>query len=177
MRKAINKLVAILIASSLVVLGIMAQENDMEEIRAGHPAAQYIYDAINDPSILVDVEQYVSPDYTYFNAGLENPYGTGIEGFENWVNLLKAIMPDSEITVLSVVDGEDLYAIRWLWHGIHSGAYEDPLFGVVEPTGNEVFLEGTYFVRLEDEKAIEGWNYFDWISWYLQIGVMSLPES
>lgn len=158
-----------------MMMQILAE--DKEEIKAGHPAAQYIYDAINDPSVLANVEQFISPEFTYVNAGLENPYGAGIEGFKTWVTLLREILPDSEITVLSEVSGDDLYAIRWLWRGIHSGTYEDPLFGVVEPTGNELVLEGTYFVRIIDDKAVEGWNYFDWISWYVQVGVMTLPPS
>jgi predicted ester cyclase len=54
--------------------------------------------------------------------------------------------------------------------GQHSGSS----FGA-EPTGQSVDFWGISIVRVEDGKIVEGWNCFDMLSMYQQIGWVANP--
>jgi steroid delta-isomerase-like uncharacterized protein len=42
-------------------------------------------------------------------------------------------------------------------------------------TGRRVDFWGTTIVRVEDERIVEGWNTFDFLSMYQQVGVVPTP--
>jgi predicted ester cyclase len=71
--------------------------------------------------------------------------------------------------VRTVADG-DLVAAHCHVTGRHSGA----AFGG-EPTGQSVDFWGIAILRVEDGKIAEGWNCFDMLSMYQQIGWVANP--
>jgi predicted ester cyclase len=86
-----------------------------------------------------------------------------------WKSLVSAV-PDIQVTVEAAIAEDDRLAARCTVRGTHSG----PGLGVA-PAGARIQFSGILFVRVKDEKFIDGWNSFDFLRFYQQIGLIKLP--
>ena len=74
------------------------------------------------------------------------------------------------IEIEDLVAEGDIVAVRWSATGTHRG---DGLGFAA--TGRHVEFSGMTFVRVADGKLAEGWNNFDQLGMFQQLGVVNLP--
>jgi steroid delta-isomerase-like uncharacterized protein len=76
-----------------------------------------------------------------------------------------AAFSDSRVNINHIVAEADMVAVHWTRTATHSG---DALgFGA---TGKTIAFGGTLFVRVENGKLVESWNYFDQAGLLQQLG-------
>ncbi len=81
--------------------------------------------------------------------------GEDVRGEEQrWWEAARAAFPDMEFTVNLVIESGDLVVSNWSVHGHHTGA---PFYDVA-PSGEEVTINGTAILRMQDGKIVEHWG-------------------
>jgi steroid delta-isomerase-like uncharacterized protein len=97
----------------------------------------------------------------------------GKEDFRRFFRSFRDAFPDIHVEIAETVcDGDKMAAICKV-RASHSG----PGLGF-SATNNRVEFSGILMVRLRDDKIVEAWNYYDFISMFGQLGVLSIkpPE-
>jgi predicted ester cyclase len=74
--------------------------------------------------------------------------------------------PDRKVEIEDLIAADDRVAARAIMHATHTG----PL-GDIAPTGKKVRLASTIICRFEEGRIVEGWEIFDKLGMYQQIGV------
>ena len=110
------------------------------------------------------------------------PHGVvhGLDGKETaGLNALKAVhakfnaaFSESRVYINHIVAEADMVAVHWTRTGTHSG---DALG--FPATGKTIAFGGTLFVRVENGKLAESWNYFDHASLLAQLGRPDLARA
>jgi len=101
--------------------------------------------------------------------GLPAPDGKqmkGPEGFKPLFRQFKGAFPDMRIIIDKVVREGDAVACHCTVTGTHTGA------GLGAPSNKPVKFTGITIVRAKDGKLVEGWNAFDFLSCFQQIGML-----
>ena len=89
----------------------------------------------------------------------------GIAAFKAYVRQLRTAFPDICITIEdAMVEGDKILA-RCLVTGCHTGP---GLTGT--PTGKTVTFTGMCLVHTKNDKIQEGWNNYDFLAMYQQLG-------
>ena len=96
----------------------------------------------------------------------------GPQAFRTIFTTFRGAFPDIHITVERTVTESDVVAAYCRVTGTHTG---DSLG--VPPTGKRVDFHGMTILRVGDGMIREGWNCFDFLTMYQQLGVVSLPGS
>ena len=105
------------------------------------------------------------------NDGEGNPL-RGPAGFKTLFRAFTEAFPDIHVTVEETVSEGDRIAARCTVTGTHRGE------GIgVAATDKEIEFTGLVLIRVKDGKFIEGWNQFDFMNMYQQLGVLSLTLS
>jgi predicted ester cyclase len=94
----------------------------------------------------------------------------GPTAFKPVFRTFREALGDLTIEVVRTVVQDDLVAAHCHVTGRHSGS---ALGG--EPTHQPVDFWGIAMVRVEDGQIVEGWNCFDMLSLYQQIGWVATP--
>jgi steroid delta-isomerase-like uncharacterized protein len=94
----------------------------------------------------------------------------GPSDFKTFHAAYRKAFPDMRIHIDHVIAEGDLVAMRWTVAATHRGE----LMGLVA-TGKPSRFEGMSFLRIRDGKIIEGWNVFDQLSMFKQLGVTNIP--
>ena len=84
--------------------------------------------------------------------------------------MFREALGDLSIEVVRTVTEGDVVAAHCHVIGRHTGSS----FGG-DPTGQPVDFWGISIVRVEDGKIVEGWNCFDMLGMYQQIGWVANP--
>jgi predicted ester cyclase len=88
-----------------------------------------------------------------------------------WKSLVSAV-PDIKVTVEATVEEGDTIVARCAVRGTHSGQ------GLgIQPANAPISFGGMTMVRVKDGKFFEGWNNFDFLVFYQQIGLVKLPHA
>jgi predicted ester cyclase len=99
--------------------------------------------------------------------GLEHPDGTAVDGsgaFKAFHKQLCSSFSEIHVDVTETVSQDDLTVARCEVTRVHTGD------GLGLPaTGKRVSFSGMCMVRLQNERAIEAWNSFDFVSMYRQL--------
>jgi steroid delta-isomerase-like uncharacterized protein len=90
----------------------------------------------------------------------------GPAAFKPFWRKFKAAFPDMRITVEQCLIDGDMMAVRCSVTGSHTG---DGL--PVPASGNKAAFTGMCMARIRDGKIAEGWNNFDFMSMYQQLGL------
>jgi steroid delta-isomerase-like uncharacterized protein len=98
--------------------------------------------------------------------GLAGEVMRGPDAFRPFYQTFNAAFPDMHIEVLQTVAQGDMVVAHNRVTGIHTGAS----LGMA-PTGRNVVFEGTSIARVVDDKIVESWNFYDFLSMYQQLGV------
>jgi predicted ester cyclase len=98
------------------------------------------------------------------------PPMVGPEAFKEVFRVFREAFGDLEIAVERTVVEGDVCAAYCRVKGKHVGrALGGP------PTGNPVEFSGTTIARVRDGRLVEGWNTFDFLTMYQQIGWVANP--
>jgi steroid delta-isomerase-like uncharacterized protein len=100
--------------------------------------------------------------------GLPGGPMTGPAAFRAIFGAFRGAFPDIRIEVLRTVTEGDLVTTHCRVTGTHSGA----TLGFA-PTGRRVDFEGMVIARVGNGQIQEGWNCFDFLAMYQQLGVVS----
>ena len=90
----------------------------------------------------------------------------GPEGFKPIFHQFKGAFPDMRIDIDKVVREGDSVACHCTVTGTHTG----PTLGAA--SNNSVSFTGICIVRTRDGKLVEGWNAFDFLGCFQQIGLL-----
>ena len=132
-------------------------------------ASADLIDAFNE----ADWERFrgvLSPDTVYTETGT----GRRVEGAEAYVTLCqgwKVALPDVRGTIRGAIATENQVAQEILWEGTHTGPMETP-GGTLPPSGAEISVEASLWIRFHRDKAQEVHHYLDVLSLLQQIGAI-----
>lgn len=102
--------------------------------------------------------------------GLSGGVIDGPEGFKPFYRVFCGAFADLRVEVSqTVVEGDRVAALCHVT-GLHAG---DALGG--KATGRAIDLWGTTFGRVKDGRIVEGWNTFDFLTMYQQMGWVTSP--
>ena len=96
----------------------------------------------------------------------------GAAEFQRFHSAYRDAYPDVTIEIDDLVAEGDIVAVRWSASGTHRG---DGLGFAA--TGRHVQFSGMTFVRVADGRLAEGWNNFDQLGMFQQLGVVNLPSA
>ena len=94
--------------------------------------------------------------------GLDDLKGNGMAAFKEFYRSFREQFPSIQIEVQDVITEGDLQNCRCL-------------VSVTNDRGEKVQFTGMTIVRIKDGKIIEGWNNFDFLSMYQQLGYKMVP--
>ncbi|MGA8196798.1 MAG: ester cyclase [Acetobacteraceae bacterium] len=101
--------------------------------------------------------------------GIAGPDGkeiTGAAGFKPFFHQFRTAFPDMRITIEDTLVDGDKIAVRCTVKARHTGP------GVMgAPTGKSASFSGMCIARIKDGRIVEGWNNFDFLSLYQQLGM------
>jgi steroid delta-isomerase-like uncharacterized protein len=97
----------------------------------------------------------------------------GPDHFRSHFQVFRGAFPDIHVAVeRTVTEGEFVVA-----HCRVTGTHQGDTLGI-PPTGKQVDFEGVTIVKMVDGLFREGWNFFDFLKMYQQLGVIPpLPGS
>jgi steroid delta-isomerase-like uncharacterized protein len=119
------------------------------------------------------IDRLMAPQAVFH--GLPSPDGRPIVGpaeFKPFFQTFRRAFPNIHVSIARVVTEGDMVAAHCHVTGAHLG----PGFGV-EPTSAAIDFWGMCMAQVRDGQIQEGWNSFDFLSLYQQIGLVpsSLP--
>jgi steroid delta-isomerase-like uncharacterized protein len=105
--------------------------------------------------------------------GLPTPDGVplrGPEGFKPFFQIFYGALSDIHIEILRIVEKDDIAVA----HTRVTARYTTNLLGV-PARGQPIDFTGFAMLRVENGKLVEGWNCFDFMTMYQQLGVQIPP--
>jgi steroid delta-isomerase-like uncharacterized protein len=114
------------------------------------------------------IDRYLAPDAVAH--GLPGGDMRGPAGFRPIFHTFRGAFPDLRITVERMVREGDTVTAHTRVTGTHTG---DGLG--IPPTGKRVTFEGMTIARIVDGQIREGWNCYDFLGMYQQLGVTPQP--
>jgi steroid delta-isomerase-like uncharacterized protein len=116
------------------------------------------------------VDELAHENAVYHDANSGAPASVGRAGFKEGARAVLSAIPDLHFDVADVFSADDRVAIRLVLRGTHTGE------GLgVEPAGRKIAISGMAIGRFRDGKLAEGWNCFDLLSLFEQIGAVKRP--
>ncbi len=121
------------------------------------------------------LDDCLSPRYTDHDAGFD-PLGqmgkeTTIAEIQSKLRAYRQAFPDLHVSVDDQVAEEDQVVTRWT----ATGPLKGPL-GRIPPTGKTVSIQGVFIYRLEGDKIVDGWTFFDTMTLLQQVGALPSPQ-
>jgi steroid delta-isomerase-like uncharacterized protein len=114
------------------------------------------------------IDEMLAPDAVVHDLGPTDLRGA--DGFKPFHAAFRSAFPDIRLRIDHMVAEGDMVAARWSATATHRG---DGLG--VAATGRPVRLSGMVFVRVDGGRMVEGWNNFDQLGMFQQLGAVSLP--
>ncbi len=90
----------------------------------------------------------------------------GLDGFRDYMNLIRAAFPDFHNTIEEVVAEQNRVAARLTYRGTHRGR----IFGVA-PTGRSIHYDGLALFHIENGKIISGYVLGNVVHLLGQLGI------
>ncbi len=94
----------------------------------------------------------------------------GASGFKPFFRKFRAAFPDIEVVVEDMVAEGDKVAARCTVRGKH----QSDSLGFAA-TNQPMEITGMTIVRVRDDKIVEAWNNFDFMSMFQQLGALNRP--
>jgi steroid delta-isomerase-like uncharacterized protein len=114
------------------------------------------------------IDRLMSPTATIH--GLPSPDGrplSGPQAFKPFFHTFRGALPDMRIIVERTVTEGDMVVAHCRVSGTHSGADLG-----APPTGRRADFWGMTIARVRDGQIVEGWNCYDFMTFYQQLGMM-----
>jgi steroid delta-isomerase-like uncharacterized protein len=115
------------------------------------------------------LDEFWAPNYV--NHDPSNPEVRDLEGFKQWVGMVRNAFPDLNVNVDDLIAEGDKVALRWTFRGTHKGE-----FGKISATGKQVTITGITISRIADGKTVESWWSDDDLGLLQQLGVIPPME-
>ena len=112
------------------------------------------------------IRELLSPDALVHGHAASPLHGP--EEFVQFAHQVRGAFPDMTITVEDMFGDGDKVAARWISRGTHTGE------GFGPASGKPVVVHGTSIVQFRDGKVVAGWDSWDRLGMYEQIGAFSL---
>jgi steroid delta-isomerase-like uncharacterized protein len=96
----------------------------------------------------------------------------GPAAFKSFHAAYREAFPDVTIHIDDMVAEGDVVAVRWSGTATHNGN----TLGIAA-TQKRIQFTGMGFARILDGKLVEGWNNFDQLGMFQQLGVVNLPQA
>jgi len=110
------------------------------------------------------IDELMADDAVFHGLGDEPIRGPG--AFRPFYHQFRTAFPDIRIVVAQVINEGDTSVLRCDVTATHSGP------GITDRvTGNPVRFGGICIARAKNGKLVEGWNHFDFLSVYQQVGM------
>jgi len=104
--------------------------------------------------------------------GLDGKQTAGLETLKALHAKFNAAFSESRVYINHIVAEADVVAVHWTRTATHSG---DALG--FEATGRTIAFGGTLFVRIENGRLAESWNYVDQAGMLVQLGRPDLARA
>ncbi len=111
-------------------------------------------------------DEIISPEITF--RGSLAVTVSGLEGFKNYVLLVRNAFPDFHNTIEEMIAEGDRVAARLTYRGTHRGE----LMGIA-PTGRKVTYAGAAHFQIRGGKIVAGWVLGDTMGLMRQLGAVS----
>jgi len=116
------------------------------------------------------IERFLAPKATLNDSSHEAGPVNDSATLARQVRDLRVALPDLHIEIDDMIEEGNQVLARCTVTGTHTG----PGLGM-EPTGKSVSITGMALGRYEDGKVVQGWNNFDLLGLYEQLGVFKRP--
>jgi len=103
----------------------------------------------------------------FVNHDPSNPEVRDLEGFKQWVVMVRNAFPDLNVTIDDLIAEGDKVVTRWTFRGTHKGE-----FGKIPATGKQVSSTGITISRIADGKTVETWWSSDDLGLFQQLGLI-----
>jgi predicted ester cyclase len=115
------------------------------------------------------LDRLIAPDYReHLRVGDPPPT---LEGLKQFIQLIRAAVPDARVAVEDVVAEGDRVMVRHRHRGTHTGA---PVMGI--PASGRAFeFQGVEIARVAGGRIVESWHVDDNLSLLQQLGAIPAP--
>jgi len=127
------------------------------------------YEEVWNRCSLAAAKELIAPDIAF--RGSLNVTTRGLEGFKEYVALVRTAFPDLHNTIEDLLAEGDKVVARLTYRGTHLGK----LFGLA-PTGKRVTCTGIAIFRIGGGKIVEGWVNGDTLGLPQQLGTAPYYE-
>ena len=134
-------------------IGMSTEENKALARRSWELASQHNPDAL---------EEVYAADLVWHEPDQDVQ---GLEEAKQYYSTYLSAFPDLSFTVEDVIAEGDKVVVRWTVRGTHEGEIE--AFG--PPTGKQLEQEGITIQRIEEDKIVEQWEHYDFLSFLQQL--------
>ncbi len=111
------------------------------------------------------IDRLATPDCIAHGLVGDKP-AHGPDALRGFVQQFRSAFPDIRITIEHALSDGDMMAARCLVTATHTGSGLE-----LAATGKPVTVTGMCMVRVKDGRIAEGWNNFDFLSLYRQLGL------
>src|ERR1700730_9379072 len=118
------------------------------------------------------IDEMFSENGIAYGLADSGPHLRGPDGFKPFFRAFKNAFPDLEVIVEDVIGEGDKVVARCSVRGRHTG--NDLGF---DATHQPIEITGMTIVRIENGKIVEGWNNFDFMKLYQQLGAIQPPAT
>ena len=102
--------------------------------------------------------------------GLDTANGaTGPAAFKPFHTAFRNAFPNIHIEILHAIAEGDYVSAHCRVTGVHQGALQN-----IQPTQRTIQFAGIAIARIQNGKIVEGWNHFDFMNLYKQIGITTI---
>jgi steroid delta-isomerase-like uncharacterized protein len=114
------------------------------------------------------IAELIATNYVFLSPlGMEFK---GPEGFKQMVAMSRTAFPNIHIDIDDIIAEGDRVAIRYTLQGTFKGDFMG-----ISPTGKQITIKASLFVRLAGGKEVEAFEFFDSLAMYRQLGI-PLPK-
>ena len=117
------------------------------------------------------VGEFYADDFQAHVPAVGPSWGSGVQDLKALADQLRSAFPDYRETVEDLIADGDRVMVRLTVRGTHDG----PLAGT-PATGKAVEIIDHSIFRIENGKIAEQWALSDYMSLYLQLGLIELPQ-
>jgi predicted ester cyclase len=118
-------------------------------IEANKALVRRVFDEAFSQRKLAVLDEVFSPTFVDASTPEQEP---GPEGVKGYFTTIHTGFPDMQVSIGDLIAEGDKVVVRTIWHGTHTGQYED-----IAPTGKQVTRTMIHIFRVEGGSIQEEW--------------------
>jgi steroid delta-isomerase-like uncharacterized protein len=116
------------------------------------------------------IEEFYAEDFQSHVSPVGPSWGSGLRDLKTLADQLRSAFPDYRESIEDLICDGDRVMVRLTIKGTHNGA-----LGGVPATGREIEITDMSIFRIANGRIAEQWALSDYMSLYLQLGLIELP--